>query len=317
MITSMISLFWAVGTAVLPPWTLEPAAFERSMTALVSVLLDGMQQEQGFLAAFAGSSVRGLASAGEPTPFGPFIGQRFFPIMIYANGNGEQISFQFHVESLVATAAETLTFTADESVGGLTAPLVLHCTTIPLPSPPSLPWPSLPSHALPQQQLVLSILPPSVPSPQLLAVVSPLQPLPPQGPALLSPLPPRASPVPVGDPPSPLLPGQSLSNADGVSPLVAVVAIVVVLAMLTGVQVACRTGSNGGHLALMEVQMKGLQSFTGSDVVISSTLTGERPSHPQHVNCELTGGLSTARAPLTKLTVLGPRGLCPDATETL
>lgn len=124
-------------------WKVDQAQFEASMTLLAAVQIDGVNQQDGRLAAFVHNEIRGVADAAEPAPLGPFKGERLFALMVYANRNGEELKFKFQpspANSDVLDLNESAVFMRDGSLGSLPSPLVLHATVqssrSPLPRPP-------------------------------------------------------------------------------------------------------------------------------------------------------------------------------------
>ena len=106
-----------------------------AVTAMVS--LDGADQTSGRLVAFADGEVRGLNDAPKLTPFGPYKGKHLFGITIYANAEGETLSFMFDTLKGLAPLKETITF-VDNGIQGSALPVVLT-GSMPAESPPPPP----------------------------------------------------------------------------------------------------------------------------------------------------------------------------------
>ena len=106
-----------------------------AVTAMVS--LNGADQTSGRLVAFADGEVRGLNDAPKLTPFGPYKGKHLFGITIYANAEGETLSFMFDTLKGLAPLKETITF-VDNGIQGSALPVVLT-GSMPAESPPPPP----------------------------------------------------------------------------------------------------------------------------------------------------------------------------------
>ena len=82
----------------------------------------------GTLIAMAGSDIRGVLSSTQGIPFGPYVGNQMFGITVYADDNGETISFQYQTSTKSYTIAETVPFVIDGNVGNAIAPQILTAT---------------------------------------------------------------------------------------------------------------------------------------------------------------------------------------------
>ena len=80
-----------------PDWSVDEAAFSQSMSITALVRIGGVVQASGSLGAFVGTDVRGSTQSATPVPpgLGPYGGQQMFGMLIYANMQGETVSFKF------------------------------------------------------------------------------------------------------------------------------------------------------------------------------------------------------------------------------
>lgn len=103
-----------------PDWEVNPASFQSTVTLVGAVTLGSgpLNGANDVLAAFSGSEVRGVANTVDVG------GTRLFFLTIYANGDGETITFKAWnaAQAEVATLSETITFTANASHGSISAP---------------------------------------------------------------------------------------------------------------------------------------------------------------------------------------------------
>ena len=80
-------------------------------------------------------------STADEVPFGAYQGEHVFEFLIYANTNGETVSFKWATSGgAVLEIVETITFTADTAEGSYAAPKLLTATA-PTPAPPLMPPP--------------------------------------------------------------------------------------------------------------------------------------------------------------------------------
>ena len=111
----------ASGRAQAPDWSVDPAAFERSMNVVGAVRTgDGAPvplPATARVAAFAGTAVRGVAA---PVAVG---GEQRFFLTAYGSG-GETLTFRLYDGTAVASLAETTPFAADAIRGTVAAPFV-------------------------------------------------------------------------------------------------------------------------------------------------------------------------------------------------
>ena len=95
------------------------------MTVTAMVMLSDVQQSSGMLTAYVGTAVRGVESKPVMPPFSLYAGQSMFQLIIYANGNGEALSFTFLAGGVASSLAETLVFSAKRNVGSVVASFML------------------------------------------------------------------------------------------------------------------------------------------------------------------------------------------------
>lgn len=100
-----------------------------SLTAIVSLPSADGYATTGTLAAFVGSTVRGVAPPGQSLPFGPYIGTVSYQMLIYANAPGETVTFKFWDGSVEYDCPETLAFVSDGTQGSVPAPMIITTTT--------------------------------------------------------------------------------------------------------------------------------------------------------------------------------------------
>ena len=110
-----------------PDWTVNPAAFQSSMTLTAALFLDGRAATgtDDMVAAFVGDQVRGVA----PSPV-PVSGGLIYFLIVYADGGGETVTFKVYVaeSGQVLDIDESLAFTADATHGTLGDPFAWNAT---------------------------------------------------------------------------------------------------------------------------------------------------------------------------------------------
>lgn len=110
-----------------PDWEVNAPDFEQSMNLVGALFVDGLRADDpdDRIAAFAGDELRGVAV---PTEVG---NERQFFLTIYANGEGEQISFRAYDASAgrVLNVAETVVFRSNAVEGSPSAPFRLSAVT--------------------------------------------------------------------------------------------------------------------------------------------------------------------------------------------
>ena len=99
--------------------------------------------------AYVGTAVRGVQGTTSMPPFGQYAGKAMFQITIYANGDGETLSFTYLGGGVATSLLETLIFMAKRSVGSVVASFSLTNSPIVSSSPPPAPLP-------PGQKLVVA-----------------------------------------------------------------------------------------------------------------------------------------------------------------
>ncbi len=111
-----------------PQWSVNPAGFESSMTftAEIKSLNVNRTGTAHKLAAFAGTQLRGVASPLE------FNGRWIYFLTVYANGDGEQIHFQFYDASVQKKfpVKEKATFVTNAAFGSPTVPFRMNAGNI-------------------------------------------------------------------------------------------------------------------------------------------------------------------------------------------
>ncbi|MBT8401716.1 MAG: T9SS type A sorting domain-containing protein [Rhodothermia bacterium] len=107
-----------------PDWSVDPATYSSTMSITAAAFSDGtrLSSEDDLLAVFAGSEIRGVASASVVN------GETLFFLTAYANSAGESLSFRLYDARAdrIEDAAESVAFEVDAVVGDVAAPLSLH-----------------------------------------------------------------------------------------------------------------------------------------------------------------------------------------------
>ena len=98
------------------------------MTVTALVALNGVLVSSGTLGAFVQGEVRGVIGPSS-VPFGPYSGSSAFQMTIYADTDGEELSFQLDTGSEQVQCSTTSTFARDTSIGNLLTPFQITCTT--------------------------------------------------------------------------------------------------------------------------------------------------------------------------------------------
>jgi len=114
-------------------WQVAPATFESSMCLVVAVVIDGAVAEDGDLAAFVSSELRGVARPSSyMAPFGSYKGFKTYNLMAYgqANTEGATITFQYrHADGRLTRLTQTMAFQRDGFMGSIVKPFVVEATT--------------------------------------------------------------------------------------------------------------------------------------------------------------------------------------------
>lgn len=114
-------------------WRVAPATFESSMCLVVAVIIDGAVDEDGDLAAFVNTELRGVArSSSYVAPFGSYKGFKTYNLMAYgqADTEGATITFQYrHADGRLTRLNQTTTFQRDGFMGSVVKPFVVEATT--------------------------------------------------------------------------------------------------------------------------------------------------------------------------------------------
>jgi len=111
------------GLAAPPDWSVSENSFTRQASMVGELYLDEVPQgSDNLVAAFVGGDVRGVAAA---VPVG---NQWLYFMTLYANTNGETITFKAYIDSLdqVVTIEETVIFTGGAEYGDLAEPFLWH-----------------------------------------------------------------------------------------------------------------------------------------------------------------------------------------------
>ena len=104
------------------------------MTAHVAV--DGTNETNGTLAAFAGAEIRGLQSSSSILPFGPYTGQSIYSITLYGDSNGVALTFKWSPNgteensvSLDKNDSAAINYTINGTLGSALSPTFLVGTS--------------------------------------------------------------------------------------------------------------------------------------------------------------------------------------------
>lgn len=108
---------------------------------------------QGTLVAYVGTSVCGVKSVTTNPPFGPFSGKPLYQVVIYGDGHGDELTFQYDINGNKVKLTPSMIFSANNNKGNALNPIILTGganTDAPLtrpiqPSPPPPPPPPPPS----------------------------------------------------------------------------------------------------------------------------------------------------------------------------
>ncbi len=106
-----------------PDWSVNPANFQSTVTLVGALTLGSgpSTDPNDILAAFVGNEVRGVANSIDVG------GTRLFFLTIYADADGESVSFKAWdaAQAQIVTLAETIPFTANQSHGSVAGPFAL------------------------------------------------------------------------------------------------------------------------------------------------------------------------------------------------
>ena len=107
-----------------PDWQVNPAEFENTLNMVIRVELNGqsLTEDEDILAAFVDDECRGISF-----PFS-FNDDFIFLMTVYANTNGETVTFQiYHLETdQIVNLEETILFIENDVHGQVDDPFVLH-----------------------------------------------------------------------------------------------------------------------------------------------------------------------------------------------
>jgi hypothetical protein len=106
----------------------SPTSFSDTMTMTALVNIGGERQTSGTLSAIVEDEVRGEQDTASVPPFGPYKGVAMYQMTIYANENGETVSFRFDAPNGGAVLKETLEFEVNRNVASVLEPLLLSAT---------------------------------------------------------------------------------------------------------------------------------------------------------------------------------------------
>ena len=106
------------------------------MTMTAHVAVDGTNETNGTLAAFAGAEIRGLQSSSSVLPFGPYTGQSIYSITLYGDSNGVALTFKWSPNgteensvSLDKNDSAAINYTINGTLGSALSPTFLVGTS--------------------------------------------------------------------------------------------------------------------------------------------------------------------------------------------
>lgn len=128
--TVLVSLLFCLISPVraeIPDWSVNPNAFEFSMTivAVIDIQGDVTGNPNNILGAFVGNETRGVSNT---DIFVNSMGQYMAFIHVYAHASGEQITFRYydHSADMEYTAVNSpISFVVDGSVGNTSSPILI------------------------------------------------------------------------------------------------------------------------------------------------------------------------------------------------
>ena len=109
----------------------DVSSYQYNMNVVAIVDIDGTYQSSGYLLAYVGDSLRGVAeSETDPVPVGPYAGLNPFFMIVYSNTNGESLSFELEQNgaTIALTMDNSIQFAADGAEGNVIAPVLLSGT---------------------------------------------------------------------------------------------------------------------------------------------------------------------------------------------
>ena len=142
-----------MGHGVAPvPAHLDISLYSESMSVSSLLTISGIPRDSGYLRAYACVAgvcfIRGEELQPSRPPFGPYMGKPLYQIIVYANDQGEQITFTYEdVQThLTNDIDQTLQFKINGNFGTVLSPIDLTSTQLPWapPYPPAPPSPELP-----------------------------------------------------------------------------------------------------------------------------------------------------------------------------
>ena len=102
------------------------AKFANTMTLTAQVKINGVAQASGTLKAYVGTELRGWEDVPQNPPFGTYVGQPMYAIMLYADRSDETLRFEYDTGSgTVIELKETLDFVMNGNEGKVTEPKFL------------------------------------------------------------------------------------------------------------------------------------------------------------------------------------------------
>ena len=137
------------------PWTFDARAFSDTLVATVHVLVGGVPQSTGVLAALIGESPRGVATSTLTIPLGPYVGKPGYNLIVYGTSEdaGEPLLLKFQdTAGVIIDLQVSVAFAPNAILGSALAPVIATGDYSPPPStppPPSPPPPPPPPPVMP------------------------------------------------------------------------------------------------------------------------------------------------------------------------
>ena len=103
----------------------NPAFYASTMTVTALIKVGGIEQSEGTLVAYADNTIHGVQDSPTLVPFGPHAGKSMYLMVVYANANGEAMSFSYDTSTSSTKLSEEQFFVKDQSLGSVLSPLTL------------------------------------------------------------------------------------------------------------------------------------------------------------------------------------------------